>query len=85
LDVDFIGGQGPFTKDEEIAIGELITAAKSKREMHQAKIGLLKMMTGVQGYLRLTIFQRSYFDTTCVYGMPILYILISAEPLGSSQ
>jgi len=31
LDVDFIGGEGPLTKDEESAISELIKAKKRKK------------------------------------------------------
>ena len=36
LDVDFIGGQNPMTKDEELAISEFIRANKKKRQF-QAK------------------------------------------------
>ncbi len=31
LDVDFIGGQEPITKEEELSISEFIRAAKEKR------------------------------------------------------
>lgn len=31
LDVDFIGGQGPMTKEEELAISAFIKADKEKR------------------------------------------------------
>lgn len=33
LDVDFIGGLGPLTKEEEKAISEFIKAEKAKRLM----------------------------------------------------
>jgi len=36
LDVDFIGGQGPLTKDEELAISEFIKAQKLLRSKKQA-------------------------------------------------
>ncbi len=32
LDVDFIGGQKPMTKEEELAISEFIRADKEKKE-----------------------------------------------------
>ena len=32
LDVDFIGGQGPLTKDEALAISQFIKAQKALRE-----------------------------------------------------
>ena len=32
LDVDFIGGQKPMTKEEELTISEFIRAAKQKRK-----------------------------------------------------
>jgi len=35
LDVDFIGGQGPLTKDEELAISEFIKAQKLLRSKKQ--------------------------------------------------
>ena len=31
IDFDFIGGQEPLTKEEELAISEFIRAAKSRR------------------------------------------------------
>jgi hypothetical protein len=34
LDVDFIGGQKPMTKEEELAISEFIRADKEKRRLH---------------------------------------------------
>jgi len=34
LDVDFIGGQGPLTKEEEIAISEYIRSKKSKHKKY---------------------------------------------------
>lgn len=33
LDVDFIGGQRPLTKSEELAISEFIKADKAKRAL----------------------------------------------------
>lgn len=33
LDVDFISGQGPITKEEELAISEFIRADKEKRRL----------------------------------------------------
>ena len=33
LDVDFIGGQGPLTKEEELAISEFIRKDKEKRKL----------------------------------------------------
>jgi hypothetical protein len=33
LDVDFIGGQGPLTKEEELAISAFIKADKEKRAL----------------------------------------------------
>lgn len=36
LDVDFIGGQGPLTKDEEHAISEFIKAQKLLRVKKQS-------------------------------------------------
>ncbi len=35
LDVDFIGGQEPMTKEEELAISEFIRADKEKRKMQE--------------------------------------------------
>jgi hypothetical protein len=35
-DVDFIGGQGPLTKDEELVISEFIKAQKLLRSKKQA-------------------------------------------------
>ena len=40
LDVDFIGGQGPLTKDEEIAISEYIRNERAMHEMHPKKINV---------------------------------------------
>lgn len=37
LDVDFIGGQEPMTKQEELAISEFIRAAKEKRRLQQLR------------------------------------------------
>jgi len=33
LDVDFIGGQGPLTKEEELAVSEFIRKDKEKRRL----------------------------------------------------
>ncbi len=33
LDVDFIGGQEPITKEEELAISAFIRASKEKRQL----------------------------------------------------
>ena len=33
LDVDFIGGQEPITKDEELSISKFIQATKEKRRL----------------------------------------------------
>jgi hypothetical protein len=41
LDVDFIGGQAPITKDEELAISAFIRADKEKRRQQE----LLKIKT----------------------------------------
>ena len=43
LDVDFIGGQGPLTKDEEQSISEYIKALKSlkgKKQIRRIKTSL---------------------------------------------
>ncbi len=37
LDVDFIGGQKPMTKEEELAISEFIRADKEKRRLHNLR------------------------------------------------
>ncbi len=37
LDVDFIGGERPLTKKEELAIGAFIKADKVKREKAKTK------------------------------------------------
>jgi hypothetical protein len=37
LDVDFIGGQGPLTKEEEKAISDFIKSQKSKKRNSQLK------------------------------------------------
>ena len=37
LDVDFIGGEGPLTKEEEIAISKFLIDEKTKRENHKLK------------------------------------------------
>ena len=37
LDVDFIGGQGPMTKEEELAISEFIRADKEKRKLQELR------------------------------------------------
>ena len=38
LDVDFIGGQGPLTKAEEIAISNYIKAQKAKNLKKQSTV-----------------------------------------------
>lgn len=38
LDVDFIGGQEPITKEEELAISAFILAYKEKRKRRQQAI-----------------------------------------------
>ena len=37
LDVDFIGGMGPLTKDEEKKISEFIRARKTKQRLDSEK------------------------------------------------
>jgi len=37
LDVDFIGGLGPLTKEEEKAISEFIKASKERRQKQKAR------------------------------------------------
>ena len=37
LDVDFIGGMGPLTKEEEKAISEFIKTSKERRQKHKAR------------------------------------------------
>ena len=37
LDVDFIGGQGSLTKDEELAISEFIRKDKEKRKQQELR------------------------------------------------
>ena len=44
LDVDFIGGMGPLTKEEEKAISEFIKASKEKRQKQKAR----KLRTSVR-------------------------------------
>lgn len=41
LDVDFIGGSGPLTKEEEKAISEHIKAAKEKLKQKARKTKIL--------------------------------------------
>jgi hypothetical protein len=41
LDVDFIGGQKPLTKDEELAISAFIKSAKLKRA--KSKTGKIRV------------------------------------------
>ncbi len=43
LDVDFIGGQEPMTREEELAISEFIRADKEKRRLQ----GLRKAKTKI--------------------------------------
>ena len=49
LDVDFIGGQGPLTKNEEQAISEFIKAQKLLRVKKQASKTKTKGRTKVAG------------------------------------
>lgn len=45
LDVDFIGGQGPLTKEEERAISEYIKAQKllrARKQIHKTDASLRK-------------------------------------------
>ncbi len=37
LDVDFIGGLGPLTKEEEKAISEFIKASRERRQKQKAR------------------------------------------------
>jgi hypothetical protein len=37
LDVDFIGGLGPLTKEEEKAISEFIKASKARKQKRTAR------------------------------------------------
>lgn len=37
LDVDFIGGLGPLTKEEETAVSEFIKASKERRQKQKAR------------------------------------------------
>ena len=37
LDVDFIGGQEPITKEEELAISKFIRTDKEKRRMQELR------------------------------------------------
>ena len=47
LDVDFIGGQGPLTKDEELAISEFIKSQKLLRSKKQPTKTKSKVRTKV--------------------------------------
>lgn len=42
LDVDFIGGQKPMTKEEELAISEFIRVDKEKRKQQSLRNTKLK-------------------------------------------
>ena len=42
LDVDFIGGQKPMTKEEELAISKFIRADKEKRKQQSLRNTKLK-------------------------------------------
>ena len=42
LEVDFIGGQKPMTKEEELAISEFIRAEKEKRKQQSLRDTKLK-------------------------------------------
>jgi hypothetical protein len=45
LDVDFIGGQGPLTKDEEKAISAFIRLQKTKKNPTSKKVSTRKKVT----------------------------------------
>ena len=42
LDVDFIGGQGPLTKEEEIAISDFIKSRRAKKHSSSKKVSTRK-------------------------------------------
>ena len=48
LEVDFIGGQGPMTKEEELAISTFIKAEKEKRRQAMRKIKSKTSQTAYQ-------------------------------------
>ncbi|MEO5946374.1 MAG: hypothetical protein ABIP79_06120 [Chitinophagaceae bacterium] len=44
LEVDFIGGQNPMTKDEELRISKFIHANKEKRKLQRLRNSKLKTL-----------------------------------------
>ena len=47
LDVDFIGGQEPITKEEELAISAFILACKEKRQLQSIRKSKKKILQKV--------------------------------------
>ena len=47
LDVDFIGGQEPITKEEELAISAFILACKEKRQLQAIRKSKKKILQKV--------------------------------------
>ena len=47
LDVDFIGGQEPITKEEELAISAFIRAYKEKRQLQAIRKSKKKILQKV--------------------------------------
>ena len=47
LDVDFIGGQEPITKEEELAISAFIRAYKEKRQLQSIRKSKKKILQKV--------------------------------------
>ena len=47
LDVDFIGGQEPITKEEELAISAFIRASKEKRQLQAIRKSKKKILQKV--------------------------------------
>ncbi|MEO8821732.1 MAG: hypothetical protein ABI374_12865 [Ginsengibacter sp.] len=45
LDVDFIGGQKPMTKEEELAISKFLRADKEKRKQQSLRNTKLKTLS----------------------------------------
>ena len=45
LNVDFIGGQVPLTRDEEIAISNYIRKCKGKHSRKQLKVGKKRIVS----------------------------------------
>lgn len=44
LDVDFIGGQGPLTKEEEQAISDFIKLRRAKKQSTSKKVSTRKKL-----------------------------------------